>query len=427
MSMGPANSRTPRSRCSGAASSPCIGSAANPPVTAPRARSTARSGTSRSMRRAARVCASSPPSTWTPCGAASRLSTVSRARAPRGRAESRARAGAAAPAAVEAMIRRYGGQRSLFEAALGADTMEPLLDPTLRRLDAVLADEHLGQCGVPAPGGALSAQSRPRAAGDAGGCRSCGCWCCSALRGWTFDETEREVRASLVYRWVTHIYLGPVPDAKTLVRQSLVLGEAGVRALHERIVTVARTELKVQGRRARVDTTVVETNVHYPTDATLLMDGLRVLTRTAHRVAAATGQAALRIRNRLRAANRRVREIGRASRGQHEPRARAAPGGLPTVARAHARDTPRCPTGAAGAGADAAAGRRARRSGAPCCGPGTSCAPSCRGSSRSSRKLGRGSSAATRTIPGNCSASSSRTPKRSARARRPSPPSSGIS
>jgi len=51
----------------------------------------------------------------------------------------------------------------------------------------------------------------------------------------------------------------------------------------------ARTELKVQGRRARVDATVVETNVHYPTDSTLLVDGIRVLTRTVQRLAAVTG------------------------------------------------------------------------------------------------------------------------------------------
>jgi IS5 family transposase len=35
-----------------------------------------------------------------------------------------------------------------------------------------------------------------------------------------------------------------------------------------------------RGRRFRIDTTVVETNVHYPTDSTLLQDGVRVLTRT---------------------------------------------------------------------------------------------------------------------------------------------------
>ena len=35
----------------------------------------------------------------------------------------------------------------------------------------------------------------------------------------------------------------------------------------------------------RVDTTVVETNVHYPTDSSLLGDGARVLTRTMKKVA----------------------------------------------------------------------------------------------------------------------------------------------
>jgi hypothetical protein len=37
---------------------------------------------------------------------------------------------------------------------------------------------------------------------------------------------------------------------KTLVRLSAVIGDAGVRALHERVVMLARTDLKLQGRRA---------------------------------------------------------------------------------------------------------------------------------------------------------------------------------
>ncbi len=44
-----------------------------------------------------------------------------------------------------------------------------------------------------------------------------------------------------------------------------------------------------RGRRFRVDTTVVETNVHYPTDRTLLQDGVRVLTRTMHQASTALG------------------------------------------------------------------------------------------------------------------------------------------
>ena len=34
-----------------------------------------------------------------------------------------------------------------------------------------------------------------------------------------------------------------------------------------------------RGRKLRVDTTVVETNIHYPTDSGLLSDSVRVLTR----------------------------------------------------------------------------------------------------------------------------------------------------
>jgi IS5 family transposase len=46
------------------------------------------------------------------------------------------------------------------------------------------------------------------------------------------------------------------------------------------VVQIARAGGVVPGRRMRVDTTVVETNIHYPTDSTLLGDGVRVLTRT---------------------------------------------------------------------------------------------------------------------------------------------------
>src|SRR5881397_4211454 len=63
----------------------------------------------------------------------------------------------------------------------------------------------------------------------------------------------------------------------------------------------------VRGRRLRVDTTVVETNIHYPTDATLLADGVRVLTRGLRRI----GE---RVRERTRSVARRVFEIAQRSR-----------------------------------------------------------------------------------------------------------------
>jgi len=74
-----------------------------------------------------------------------------------------------------------------------------------------------------------------------------------------------------------------------------------------RLVVLGRERRIVRGRRLRVDTTVVETNIHYPTDATLLADGVRVLTRSLRRI----GE---RVRERTRSVARRVFEIAQRNR-----------------------------------------------------------------------------------------------------------------
>ncbi len=209
------------------------------------------------------------------------------------------------------MIQRHNGQRSLFEAALGP--VEALLDAPLRRLDVLLDDEKLVTTIVQRQAQRWP-QSRWRGRPGTPADVALRLLVLQRLRSWSFDETEREVRASLVYRWVTHIYLGRVPDAKTLIRLSQVIGEDGVHALHTRLVSLAIPQAKVQGRRARIDTTVVETNIHYPTDSTLLTDGIRVLTRAMKRLDAVPHVLRYQVRNRLRAARRRVWEIVRASR-----------------------------------------------------------------------------------------------------------------
>jgi len=72
-----------------------------------------------------------------------------------------------------------------------------------------------------------------------------------------------------------------------------------------------------------VDTTVVETDIHHPTDSSLLGDGVRVLTRTMKQITALVGAAGTRLRDRTRSVRYRLLEIGRASRsrakqGQHK-------------------------------------------------------------------------------------------------------------
>src|SRR5438093_9162294 len=127
------------------------------------------------------------------------------------------------------------------------------------------------------------------------------------LHGWSVDAFEREVRGSLVYLAFCRIDGERVPDAKTLIRLAHLLDEPVLKDLLAQLVMRGRERRVIHGRRLRVDTTVVETNIHYPTDATLLADGIRVLTRSLQRL----GE---QVRQRTRSVARRVFEIAQRSR-----------------------------------------------------------------------------------------------------------------
>ena len=77
---------------------------------------------------------------------------------------------------------------------------------------------------------------------------------------------EREVRANLVYRDFTRVGGAKMPDAKTMGRWGLAVEPAAIKQIHERMVKIAQDNGVTEGRRMRVDTTVVETNIHYPTE-----------------------------------------------------------------------------------------------------------------------------------------------------------------
>ena len=136
------------------------------------------------------------------------------------------------------------------------------------------------------------------------------------LRNWSFDVLEREVRPNLLYREFTRVAAGKVPDAKTLGRQARALGPEVIKQIHQRVVALAVENKVVRGRRMRVDTTVVETNIHYPTDSSLLADGNRVLTRLMKKVRALAGAAGTTLRDRSRSVKLRALDIARAARSK---------------------------------------------------------------------------------------------------------------
>jgi len=136
------------------------------------------------------------------------------------------------------------------------------------------------------------------------------------MKNWSFDTLEREVRANMVYRVFTHVGAEKVPDAKTLARIECALGPEVFREVHKRLVGIAQEKKVVKGRKMRMDTTVVETNIHYPTDSSLLGDGVRVLIRTMKKIVKVGGDAGERVRDRMRSVTHRLIEIARASRSK---------------------------------------------------------------------------------------------------------------
>ena len=143
------------------------------------------------------------------------------------------------------------------------------------------------------------------------------------VRNWSYAAVEREIRGNLVYRHFTRIGGGKVPDAKTMGRWGVALGPSVIATLHGRIVTVAQQQHVIEGHKMRVDTTVAETNVHYPTDSSLLGDGVRVLTRTMKKVVAITGKVGATLRDRTRSVKFRLLEINRIVRSKGTPRREA--------------------------------------------------------------------------------------------------------
>jgi len=209
------------------------------------------------------------------------------------------------------MLQRAFRQRSVFEVLLPDG--DKLWDPGLCRIDEILDDEAL----VDRVADALGQRwPRSRVHGRPGTPAEVvlRMLVLKHLYDWSFDECEREVRGSLVYRAFCRIDCERVPDAKTLIRLAQLVGPATLKGIVERLVGLARQRHVIRGFRMRVDTTVVETNIHYPTDSTLLADGVRVLTRTLKRLRHEVSEGVIAVRDRTRSVARRVFEITQRSR-----------------------------------------------------------------------------------------------------------------
>jgi IS5 family transposase len=156
------------------------------------------------------------------------------------------------------MVQRRQRERSLFEVLLPDG--HKLWPDWLRKIDTVLEDEAVLEVVVQA----LEArwpQSRRRGRPGTPAEVVIRMLILKHLFDWSYDDLEREVRANLVYRMFTRIDAGDAPDAKTILKIARALGAEVIEQLHRQVVEVAKRAGVTHGRRFRVDTTVVETNV----------------------------------------------------------------------------------------------------------------------------------------------------------------------
>ena len=100
-----------------------------------------------------------------------------------------------------------------------------------------------------------------------------------------YEVLVKEVKDSFAWRRFCHLSLADrVPDSTTLIKLTHKYGEDTVRALNDALLLKLKEGKVVRGRKLRIDTTVVESDIHHPTDTGLLTDGIRVITRVVSKL-----------------------------------------------------------------------------------------------------------------------------------------------
>lgn len=135
--------------------------------------------------------------------------------------------------------------------------------------------------------------------------------------GWGYETLVREVSDSLHLRRFCLIALGErVPDESTVRKLTRRLGGEVVDELTRIVIGKAQRETRFRARAVRIDSTVVEADVRYPTDSGLAFDSARVLAREARQVVQKVGRDAGWVTDRSRSIGRRVRAMTRTLRAR---------------------------------------------------------------------------------------------------------------
>ena len=138
------------------------------------------------------------------------------------------------------------------------------------------------------------------------------------VKDWDYRELRERINDGYTLRSFTDFLSQPVPKHHAFNRAFHRLTPETLQAVNELVVQAAVDLGLEDGNKLRVDTTVVQTDIHHPTDNTLLWDTVRVITRLVGRLDRAVRRGVNGFYNRARAARRRMQEIQRLTPKQRQ-------------------------------------------------------------------------------------------------------------
>lgn len=140
------------------------------------------------------------------------------------------------------------------------------------------------------------------------------------VKNWNYRELRERIADGYTLRRFTHFYSQSVPKHDAFNRAFNKLNPITIELINDAVVKAAVALGLENGKKLRVDTTVVETDIHHPTDSTLLWDTVRVVTRLVGRLGDLLPDGVPGFTNRSRSARRRMQEIQRMTPRERQER-----------------------------------------------------------------------------------------------------------
>ncbi len=138
------------------------------------------------------------------------------------------------------------------------------------------------------------------------------------VKNWDYRELRERINDGYTLRNFTGFYSQPVPRHNAFNQAFNRLNAGTLETVNDAVIQAAIDDDLEDGKKLRIDTTVAETDIHWPTDATLLWDTVRVLIRLIGTVREMVPDDVPRFRNRKRAARRRMQKLQRMSLAQRK-------------------------------------------------------------------------------------------------------------